>query len=161
MPVVIRPYTDADLAGMTEIWNEVVLEGNAFPQTDPLGGDEARDFFASQTQSAVAADESGLLGLYVLHPNNVGRCGHIANASFAVKRSARGRGVGEPMVRECLRQAALHGFRIMQFNAVVSTNLTAIRIYEKIGFRRIGTVPGGFLLPDGSYEDIVLFYIEL
>ena len=53
------------------------------------------------------------------------------------------------------------GFKVLQFNAVVSTNTAAIHLYEKIGFHRLGTVPNGFMLADGSYADIILFYIEL
>ncbi len=80
---------------MAEIWNEVVNEGTSFPQTEALGLHEAEDFFAGQSLAAVAAAGGEILGLYILHPNNVGRCAHIANASYAVKGSARGMKVGE------------------------------------------------------------------
>ena len=134
----------------------------AFPQTEPLTLDEGISFFAEQTLTAVAVDATGeVLGMYILHPNNIGRCGHIANASYAVARNARGRGVGEALVRESLRQAKSHGFTIMQFNAVVATNSVALHLYEKVGFTRLGVIPKGFRLPDGTYADIVPQYIEL
>ena len=98
---------------------------------------------------------------YILHPNNIGRCGHIANASFAVRPGARGRGMGEALVRDCMARGAEYGFRILQFNAVVASNSSAIRLYERLGFRRLGRVEGGFRRPDGTYEDILLFYIPL
>ena len=121
--------------------------GNAFPQEDPLADDEqAAAFFGGQTYTAVADDGDGIAGLYILHPNNTGRCGHIANASFAVRAGARGRGTGEALVRDCMARGAQYGFRALQFNAVV---------------RRLGRVEGGFRRPDGSYEDILLFYIPL
>jgi len=101
-----------------------------------------------------------VVGLYILHPNNVGRCGHLANASYAVKEGCRGQHIGEMLVRHCIQQAALCGFRILQFNAVVATNKAARHLYEKIGFQRLGTVPKGFLMKNGQYEDIVLYYIE-
>ena len=85
--MVIRPYTDQDPDTMIMLWNEVVEAGNAFPQTEPLTRDTAETFFAEQSLSAVA-DDGQVVGLYILHPNNVGRCGHIANASFAVSLSA-------------------------------------------------------------------------
>ena len=89
--MTIRRYQPGDLAAMREIWNEVVEAGNAFPQEDPLADDEqAAAFFGGQTYTAVADDGDGIAGLYILHPNNTGRCGHIANASFAVRAGARG-----------------------------------------------------------------------
>ena len=90
-----------------------------------------------------------------------GRCGHIANASYAVKRNVRGEHIGEKLVRDSLTKAASLSFRVLQFNAVVASNKTAIHLYEKIGFVHLGRIPGGFRLKDGTYEDILPFYIEL
>ena len=157
----VRRYEEADLPRMAEIWNQVVEDGIAFPQLQTLTLDSARDFFAGQSFSAVAEEDGRILGLYILHPNNEGRCGHIANASYAVDRSARGKGTGKALVSHCLETAAALGFRLMQFNAVVKSNLGAIHLYEKLGFMRIGEVPGGFLMKDGHYEDIILFYHTL
>ena len=91
---------------MAEIWNQVVEDGVAFPQEEGLTGAEAAEFFAAQTVSAVAEDEQGnVKGLYILHPNNIGRVGHIANASYAVDRACRGEHIGELLVKDCLEQA--------------------------------------------------------
>ena len=157
----VRRYEEADLPRMAEIWNQVVEDGIAFPQLETLTLEAARDFFAGQSFSAVAEEDGEILGLYILHPNNEGRCGHIANASYAVDRSARGKGAGEALVSHCLETAAALGFRLMQFNAVVKSNLGAIHLYEKLGFVRIGEVPGGFLMKDGHYEDICPYFIEI
>lgn len=161
MDVFIRPFESQDIPQMLEIWNDVVTEGKEFPQMELLSGATAADFFLSQTLTAVADRRGSVLGLYILHPNNVGRCGHIANASFVVRQSARGMRVGEALVRDCLAQAKSFGFRMLQFNAVVEDNLPAVRLYEKLGFVKIGTVPGGFLLKDGSFADIGLYYHKL
>ena len=56
---------------------------------------------------------------------------------------------------------AERGFRILQFNAVVATNIHARHLYERIGFHLLGTVPGGFRLKSGEYDDICLYYIEV
>ncbi len=157
----IRAYTEAYLPAMAEIWNSVVEDGVAFPQTNCLTSSEAAELFAAQSFSGVAEESGQILGLYILHPNNVGRCGHLANASYAVSPSARGRGVGKQLVCHCLKKGAELGFRVLQFNAVVATNTAALHLYEKLGFVRLGTMPGGFLLKDGSYEDIVLLYHTL
>lgn len=156
----VREYTQADLPEMTAVWNAVVEEGNAFPQREPLDPAEAAAFFAEQAYTGVAVRGDEIVGLYILHPNNVGRCGHIANASYAVKAGQRGRRIGEALVRDCLLQGARRGFRILQFNAVVASNIAAIHLYEKLGFHLLGRIPGGFAGND-DYQDILLFYIEL
>ena len=68
---------------------------------------------------------------------------------------------GEKLVKHSLEKGKELGFRLLQFNAVVKTNLSAIHIYEKLGFVQLGTIPGGFLRKCGEYEDIILFYHEL
>lgn len=162
MTIRIRPSSPADLPALTDLWNEIVEAGDAFPQEFPLSASEGEIFFASQTFTGVAEDENGrLLGLYILHPNNLGRCGHLANASFAVAKEARGQHIGEQLVRHCLDTARARGFSVLQFNAVVRTNHAAIRLYEKLGFVRLGLIPGGFRLKNGAYEDILLFYHQL
>lgn len=160
--ITVRKYTEADLSAMIDIWNEVVDDGIAFPQEDTLDAQSGADFFASQTYSAVAADDDGnIYGLYILHPNNVGRCGHICNASYAVKSESRGLHIGEKLVNDCISKAAKHGFGVLQFNAVVATNIHARHLYERIGFTQLGTIPKGFRMKDGSYEDICPYYISL
>ena len=75
--------------------------------------------------------------------------------------AARGKGVGKRFVEDSLSQAKAHEFRIMQFNAVVAPNAGARHLYEKLGFVQLGTIPGGFRMPDGSYADICPYYHEL
>ena len=161
--IIVRAYREEDLPAMAAIWNEVVEEGLAFPQEDCLSPEEARTFFAAQSRSAVAerVSDGAIIGLYILHPNNVGRCGHICNASYAVSAQSRGLHIGEKLVRDCIAAAPAFGFRVLQFNAVVATNTRARRLYEKLGFTQLGTIPGGFRSKDGHYEDICPYYIEV
>ena len=157
----IRPYDPADLPAMRAIWNEVVRDAKAFPQTDELSLEQAEEFFAAQSAAAVAQAEGRVLGLYIVHPNNVGRCGHIANASYAVASAARGMHLGEALVRDSLVRARDLGFRVMQFFAVVASNAPAHHLYRKIGFTPLGVIPGGFLNGEGAYEDIVPYCFDL
>jgi L-amino acid N-acyltransferase YncA len=158
----IRPYTKADLPAMIAIWNTVVADGIAFPQEDLLDAESGAAFFASQTHCGVAEDDGGeVVGLYILHPNNIGRCGHIANASYAVDRNRRGLHIGEQLVLDSLAQAKAHGFGVMQFNAVVACNTHARHLYERLGFVPLGVIPKGFRMKDGHYEDICPYYHEL
>ena len=157
----VRAYRDADVPAMIDIWNEVVRDGIAYPQEDELGLEEGKAFFASQTHCGVADEDGIVLGLYILHPNNIGRCGHIANASFAVRRESRGLHIGEQLVKHCLKIAREAGFQVMQFNAVVESNIHARHLYERLGFSPLGTIPRGFRMKDGHYENICLYYHTL
>ena len=160
MEIQVRAYTQADLPALIRIWNEVVKDGVAFPQEELLDASSGAAFFAEQTCTAVAEDrQTGhIYGLYILHPNNIGRCGHVANASFAVAGASRGEGIGRLLVEDCLRQAAACGFRGLQFNAVVASNERARSLYESLGFARIGMIPGGFCNKDDVYEDMYIYY---
>lgn len=135
MNIEIRTYTENDLTAMTEIWNEVVEDGIAFPQEELLTDKTCRDFFGSQTYCGVAEDtDSGrIMGLYI----------------------------GEKLVSHCITQGKECGFKILQFNAVVASNIHARHLYERLGFTQLGTIPGGFRMKDGRYEDICPYYREL
>ncbi len=136
--IIVRKYRESDLPEIIRIWNQVVEDG-------------------------VAVDEqtNQIYGMYILHPNNVGRCGHICNASYAVERNARGLHIGEKLVKDCLIKGRECGFRVLQFNAVVATNIHARHLYERLGFQQLGVIPGGFRMPDGRYEDICPYYHRL
>ena len=160
MGLEIRPYREEDLAGMVKVWNEVVENGEAFPQIEPLTLESAAEFFGAQTLSVVADLDGKVMGLYVLHPNNVGRCAHVGNASYAVASSVRGLGLGRALVEDSLAQAARKGFRGLQFNAVVASNEAAQHLYESMGFTKVGMIPGGFINGLGGYEDMFIYYID-
>lgn len=161
--VSIRKYTGADLKDMIAIWNEVVEEGIAFPQEKVLDRMTGEAYFSEQSYCGVAEEKGTgkVVGLYILHPNNVGRCGHICNASYAVSSQKRGLHIGEKLVLDCIEQGKAIGFKVLQFNAVVATNASARHLYEKIGFKQLGTIPNGFRLKNGQYEAICPYFIEL
>ena len=106
-------------------------------------------------------EDGRIYGLYILHPNNVGRCGHICNASYAVSSESRGRHIGEQLVKDCLAQGRRIGYRVLQFNAVVESNIHARHLYERLGFTQLGTITGGFRMKDGSYVNICPYFREL
>ena len=155
--IIVTKYKTSDMVDAMNIWNEVVREGIAFPQDVELTENDADNFFQSQSFTGVAVNDETreVVGLYILHPNNVGRCGHICNTSYAVKSDKRGLHIGEQLVKEEL------GFRILQFNAVVATNSHALHLYERLGFTQLGKIPQGFRMKDGHYEDIIPHYILL
>ena len=156
--MIVRRYEEKDIRQMIGIWNEVVEDGIAFPQEDLLDEVSGEKFFESQSYTGVAEDDGKIVGLYILHPNNVGRCGHICNASYAVSSGCRGKHIGEKLVTDCLNKGKELGFRVLQFNAVVESNVHARHLYERLGFVQLGTIPGGFRMKDGHYENICPYY---
>lgn len=159
--MIIRKYEKKDLQEMINIWNEVVEDGIAFPQEDFLDDVSGEEFFNSQSYTGVAEDDGQIVGLYILHPNNIGRCGHICNASYVVGSEFRGQHIGEKLVRDCMLKAKELDFRVLQFNAVVESNIHARHLYERLGFVQLGTIPGGFRMKDGHYENICPYYHTL
>ncbi len=163
MNIEIRKYCSNDIKQAIEIWNTVVKDGIAFPQEDYLTVETGDKFFKNQTYTGIAYDNETqeIVGLYILHPNNIGRCGHICNTSYAVKKSLRGLHIGEILVTDSKTKAHEFGFMIMQFNAVVATNAPALHLYQKLGFKQLGVIPKGFKMDDGHYEDIIPHYCEV
>ncbi len=157
----IRELGDEDIEAVKDIWNKIVDDGLAFPQLNVLSSEEAKRFFTSQTYTGVAEDNGEIVGMYILHPNNVGRCGHIANASYGVRSDMRGKHIGEKLVKDCLHMAKEKGFRILQFNAVVDSNIHARHLYKRLGFKEVGVIKDGFLLKNGTYDDIHVMYHDL
>ena len=137
MNIKVRGYEEKDLSAMIRIWNEVVEDGVAFPQEEVLTTETGREFFAAQTYSAVAEDvETGeIYGLYILHPNNVGRCGHICNASYAVSKGSRGLHIGEKLVSDCLLEGKKHGFGVLPPMYMPDICMKDLDLYSLARFR--------------------------
>jgi L-amino acid N-acyltransferase YncA len=110
---------------------------------------------------AVDAPDHRVVGTYILRPNQSGGGSHVANAAFMVANEARGQGVGRAMGEHCLSEARRLGFRAIQFNFVVSTNESAIRLWRELGFEIVGTLPGAFRHPEKGYVDVYVMFQSL
>lgn len=159
--IILRKFEKKDTEAARLIWNTVVDDADAFPQFDGLKNEEAYEFFSAQTYTGVAELDKEVAGIYILHPNNIGRCAKIANASYAVKKDIRGLHIGEKLVSDSLIKGHQFGFHVLQFNAVVKSNIHAIHLYERLGFEHLGTIPQCYEKKDGSFEDLLLFYHTL
>ena len=115
-------------------------------------------WFRAGTRTYVALSDDQIVGTYVLRPNRPGLGSHVANASFMVSPTARGIGIGRAMGEHCLAEARALGYCAMQFNFVVSTNEAAVRLWERLGFRIVGRLPGAFRhLTKGFVDAYVMF----
>ncbi len=162
--IAVRRAVDADAGALQAILNEVIEEGTSFLAEEPMSLDQTKQMWlAPPVTSYVAYDPVGgeILGAYLLKPNFGGRGAHVANATYMVKRSRRGRRLGHLLGTHSLEQARHAGYRGMQFNAVVSVNTAAVTLWQQLGFERIGTVPEGFRLRSGEYVDLYIMYRAL
>lgn len=153
-----------DAEALQIILNEVIEDGTAFLAEEVKSLEETKQMWLAQHMEAyVACDTTTgeILGAYLLKSNAGGRGNHVANATYMVKRSHRGRGVGHLLGFHSLEQARRAGYRGMQFNAVVSINTASVTLWQRLGFTRIGTVPNGFRLQNGHYVDTYIMYRSL
>ena len=121
-----------------------------------------RHFFTPQGRVYVCHSLAGeVVGGYYLKPNYSGRSNHIANAAYMMHSSCRGKGVGSLLVKASLHLAKDLGLQAMQFNMVLSQNKLAVKLYERLGFKIVGTIPGAVRNPDGSYQDGYVMHRKL
>lgn len=138
----------ADGDALWTILHAVLAAGDTYAWAPDTSRDEALALWQPPGGHTVVAHRAGhLAGTYLLKANQPGLGNHVANCGYMVAPDARGQGVGEALCRHSLDAARAFGFRAMQFNAVVSTNLGAIRLWERCGFAIVGTVPGAFRHP--------------
>jgi len=158
----IRAATRADSDAIWKIFHEVVAVGDTYALDPHLSREAALGYwFKADAQTYVAEDAGRAVGTYILRPNQSGGGSHVANAAFMVAPDARGHGIGRAMGEHCLKEARRLGFRAIQFNFVVSTNESAIRLWKQLGFKIVGTLPGAFRHPEKGYVDVYVMYRSL
>lgn len=147
--MLIRDYTDADWPSVWPIFQEVVAVGDTYAYDPCWSSEQARGVWveAPPGHAVVACDGLTVLGTAKMGPNRPGPGSHVATASFMVAGHARGRGVGRALGEYAISWARAEGYAAMQFNAVVETNRTAVRLWQALGFQIIGTVPEAFEHP--------------
>lgn len=158
----IRIATQQDRDATWEIFHEVVAPGDTYAFDPNISRDDALAYwFASGTRTYVAEQDRRVVGTYILKPNQGGGGAHVANAAFMVALSARGKGIGRAMGEHCLVEASRFGFRAIQFNFVISTNESAIRLWKELGFEIVGTLPKAFRHPAQGDVDVYVMFRSL
>ena len=158
----IRAAIEADRDAIWNIFHAIVASGDTYAFDPKMSREQALAYwFRADTHTYVAEEDGSVVGTYILRPNQSGPGSHIANAAFMVARDAEGAGVGRRMAEHCLSEARRMGFRGMQFNFVVSTNTRAIHLWNQLGFKIVGTLPGAFRHPEKGYVDVYAMYRSL
>ena len=159
--MTIRPATDADRDAIWEIFREVISAGETYPIDPNIPLEQALAYwFKHNAHVWVAVDENRIVGSYTLHQNQAAGGSHVANAGFIVAKSTRGEGIGRAMGEHCLNEVRRVGFRAMQFNFVVSTNESAVKLWQSLGMKIVGTLPGAFRHPARGHVDVYVMYQE-
>jgi L-amino acid N-acyltransferase YncA len=158
----IRAATKEDHDAIWNIFHEIIAAGDTYAFDPQMRRDEALAYwFQADTHTYIAERNARVVGTYIVRPNQSGPGSHVANAAFMVARDAEGAGVGRRMAEHCLSEARRMGFRAMQFNFVISTNTRAIHLWNQLGFKIVGTVPGGFRHPEKGYVDVYIMFRSL
>jgi L-amino acid N-acyltransferase YncA len=158
----IRRATDADRDAIWNIFHSVVATGDTYAIDPNISRTDALQYwYGNHTDAYVAETDGRIVGTYTLRPNQAGGGSHVANAGFMVSPDARTQGIGRAMAEHCLSNARRLGYRAMQFNFVVSTNESAVRLWQNLGFEIVGTLPGAFRHPQKGYVDVHVMYCSL
>ena len=186
MATHIRPATGGDHDAIWKIFRDVIAAGDTYPLDPNISREEGLAYwFQRQAHVYVAEEIAGpvgeavgfpgtatpsptassqdrhVVGSYTLHQNQAGGGAHVANAGFIVRADARGQGIGRGMGEHCLSEARRLGFRALQFNFVVSTNESAVKLWRELGMKIVGTLPGAFRHPSKGYVDVYVMYRSL
>lgn len=159
----MRPARSGDWMAIWPIFQAVVAAGDSYAYPEDLSREAAADLWMQDPpdETVVAVLGDRVVGTAKMGPNRGGRGAHIATASFMVDAEARGLGIGRTLGRYVLEWASEHGYRGMQFNAVVETNTAAVTLWKALGFRIIGTVPGAFQHAEHGYVGLHVMYRDL
>jgi L-amino acid N-acyltransferase YncA len=161
MTVHIREAHEADWPTIYPIFAAITATGQSYAYPEQLSSAQARDLWMGQGRIVVAEHDGDVVGTATMGPNRPGRGAHIATGSFMVDPAAAGRGVGRALGEHVVGWASQHGFRGIQFNAVVETNEPAVRLWKSLGFVVVGTVPGAFRHPQLGYVGLHIMFLDL
>jgi L-amino acid N-acyltransferase YncA len=144
--VEIRNARHEDWSQIWPFFRDIVADGETYAYPEDLTADRAEELWspAPGGTTVVAVDGDDVLAAATIGPNRPGRGSHVATASFMVSPGARGRGVGRRVGEYAIRWATDAGYRAMQFNAVVDTNMAAVVLWESLGFETVGIIPEAF-----------------
>lgn len=151
---------EEDVAQVKYLMDTVIEEGTSWPFEDKLSDVEFRGYFFAHTALVVKSETGQVVGAFYCKPNFPGRCSHYCNGGFITHPDFRRQGVALCMVDMFLRVGKALGFRAALFNLVFVRNVASVRLWNKLGFRKLATLPRVGRLKDG-YSDAIQFYYDL
>ena len=162
--MLVRDATPADWPAIWRFMRGIVAAGETFSwdRDRPEAAARAGWLAGPPARTLVAVDDDGtVVGTAVTGPNHGGGASHIATASFMVDPAHAGRGVGRALGEAVFDHARGAGFRAMQFNAVVETNIAAVALWRSLGMEILATIPEGFRHPTRGFVGLHIMYQRL
>ncbi len=157
--------TEADFQGIWEIFSDVVQAGDTYSYAPDTDYELAMDVWVRHkahgydgAHGFVVKDGDKVVGTYSLRHNHYGLGSHVANAAYMVHKDYRGQGIARAMCLHSLTEAKYRGCLSMQFNYVVSTNTSAIELWQSMGFKIIGISPKSFRHSQHGLVDIYIMH---
>jgi L-amino acid N-acyltransferase YncA len=165
-PVQLVLADNQDIEPLRNLYRLIVDEGNSYPHDRFPDRDDFMDYWfrGKSTVAAYVPDRdnaAGMAGAFYLKPNWPGRAGHVANAGFIVAPDRRNNGLGWLLGTTMLSYATQLGYRSVIFNLVFSENVAARRLWNKLGFKELGVIPGAVRKNDGTYQDAMVMFRSL
>ncbi|GAA0613046.1 GNAT family N-acetyltransferase [Sporichthya brevicatena] len=161
-PVLIRPAAEADWPQIWPFLWLIVAAGETYTVDRDIDEETARAWWMRpDARVFVAVAQGRVVGSAKLTRNFDGPASSVANASFLVDPGFAGRGVGRALGEHVLVAAKEAGFRAMQFNAVVETNVTAVTLWLGLGFQILATIPDAFDHPKHGPVGLHVMYRKL
>ena len=149
----------ADGDALWAVLEPVIRDGTTYPVDPAATRDEVFAYwFAPDKQVFVAEREGRIVGSYYIKPNSTGPASHVANAGYMVRPDVRRQGVARALALDSFARAKAGGFRAMQFNLVIASNIAAIALWRDVGMAEIGRLTQAFRLPSGEYVDALVMY---
>lgn len=139
----------------------VIREGETYALDRDLSQADALAYWMNPAAWCFVAEDQedgAIVGTYYLRRNQTGGGSHVCNCGYMVAPEARGRGVAQRMAAHSLEEARRRGFRAMQFNFVIATNSTAIRLWHSLGFETVGRLPEAFESPSRGLTDALVMF---
>ena len=161
--IKIRPFQPTDWPDLWPILQATFAAGDTYTFSPQSTETEVRKAWIELPAATfVACDEAGdIQGTYFIKPNQPGLGAHVCNCGYLVSQSAQGQGIASQMCEHSQKLAVEMGFRAMQFNFVVSTNTGAVRLWQKLGFEIVGTLPGVFQHQKLGFVDAIVMFKNL
>lgn len=164
MQFKIRVARLEDFEEIYTIFQSVLREGSTYSYTEKeMTPERSLAYWVSApgTYCYVADVEGKVAGMAALRPNRTGRAAHVANASFIVSKDYRGQGIARALGQHVLKEAKAKGYQAIQYNFVVSKNETAVKLWQSLGFKIVGTLPKGFDHAEFGLVDVYIMHRSL
>lgn len=157
--MLIRPAIGQDAAAIWSIIAPTIRAGETYALDRGMSEADALAYWLGPDRETFIGEEDGRgLGTYYLRANQAGGGAHVANCGYMTDTAAQGEGIARRMAEHSLERARVRGFRSMQFNFVVSSNVRAIRLWQSLGFSIVGRLPRAFCHPTlGDVDALVMF----